>query len=93
MKIVWTEKAILENENNIEYLIIHWEQKVLVNYLNKLDAVISLLSANPNLGQYDKKINSHKILVVKQIYMFYEMKDNQIVIRSFWNNYQKPFWL
>jgi len=93
MKIIWTEKAILENQKNIDYLIESWDQKVLINYLNKLDKLINLLSTNPNLGQYDKEIESNKILVVKQIYIFYEMRDNQIVIRSFWNNYKKPFWL
>ncbi|MGB0880117.1 MAG: type II toxin-antitoxin system RelE/ParE family toxin [Polaribacter sp.] len=93
MKIIWTEKAVIENEKNIDYLIMNWEQKVLINYLNKLDSLINLLATNPNLGQYDKEIGSRKILVVKQIYMFYEMRDHKIIIRSFWNNYKKPFWL
>ncbi|PQJ78337.1 type II toxin-antitoxin system RelE/ParE family toxin [Polaribacter porphyrae] len=84
MKIVWTEKAVIENQKNVDYLTENWEQKVLSsNYLNKLDSLINSLSTNPNLGKYDKQIGSHKILVVKQIYLFYEIRDNQIIIRSF----------
>ena len=93
MKIIWTEKAVIENQKNIYYLIENWDQNVLISYLNKLDSLIDLLSTNPNLGQWDKEIASNKILVVKQIYMFYEMRDQKIIIRSFWNNYKKPYWL
>ncbi len=93
MKVIWTEKAMKENQKNIDYLILNWEEKVLINYIKELDSIIGLISNNPNLGQWDKEIGSSKILVVKQIYLFYEIRDNQIVIRSFWNNYKKPFWL
>jgi plasmid stabilization system protein ParE len=93
MKVIWTEKAIKENQKNIDYLILNWEEKVLINYIKELDSIIGLISNNPDLGQWDNEIGSSKILVVKQIYLFYEIRDNQIVIRSFWNNYKKPFWL
>ena len=93
MNIIWTKKAIKENQNNIDYLIENWEKKVLINYLGAVERTIGYLTNNPNLGQYDKLINAHKILVVKQIYMFYDLVDGDLYILSFWNNYQKPFWL
>jgi plasmid stabilization system protein ParE len=60
MKIIWTEKAVIENQKNIYYLIENWDQNVLISYLNKLDSLIDLLSTNPNLGQWDKEIESNK---------------------------------
>ena len=93
MKIIWTAKAVKENQNNIDYLKENWEKKVLINYLGAVERTIGYLRNNPNLGQHDELINAHKILVVKQIYMFYDLVDGDLYILSFWNNYQKPFWL
>jgi len=93
MKVIWTQKAVKENQNNIDYLINNWEKKVLVNYLNAVETTIGFLKNNPNLGKFDNLIDCHKILVVKQIYLFYDIIDGDLYILSFWNNYQKPYWL
>ena len=93
MKIIWIKKAVKENQNNIDYLIENWEKKVLINYISAVERVIGYLKTNPSLGQYDELINCHKILIVKQIYMFYDIIDGDLYILSFWNNHKKPFWL
>jgi plasmid stabilization system protein ParE len=93
MKIIWTEKARKENKNCIDSIISNQGKDFLLSYLNRLDSLIKHLSINPNIGEWDREIKSSKLSVTKQIVLFYDIFDGQIVIRSFWNNYEKPLFL
>jgi len=95
MKIIWTHKADKENRSNINYLIENWEKKVLVKYLERLKYNISLIKDNPLIGKYDELIGYHKILITKQIHLFYRIdsKANTLYIVSLWNNHKKLYWL
>jgi len=61
--------------------------------LEKLDNLIYLIQTNPCIGQYDNDIKANKILLVKQVYVIYDLINGEIQILSFWNNHQKQCWL
>ncbi len=90
MKITWTQKAIDENQKNIDFLMQRWNKKVLANYLHKLDSTLDMILKNPRIGVYDRELKCHKFLVVEQIYLFYEHKGYELFVLSIWNNAQKP---
>jgi len=92
MKIIWSNNARLNNLKNLDYLFNNWNLDVVLNYEEKLINVENSLISNPYLGQFDKKLNLYKILVVPQIYLFYELDQNQIKIINIWNNHKKPYW-
>ena len=92
MDIKWTNTAIRENNNNINYLLENWETSVLENYLDNLEKTIRQIKRFPDIGMYDENFKAHKILVVRQIYLFYDIRNNTIFIKSIWNNYRKPIW-
>ena len=93
MKVQWTKKAINENEKIVEYLLDNWNVTVVTNYLKKLDSLIIIIKTNPSIGLYDSEINAHRIVLVKQVTIFYRLVNNEIHIMSFWNNHKKPYWL
>ena len=93
MKVIWTKEAKEENRKNIVYLRSNWTKREIRNYRKKLRTVIEILERHPEAGRYDEDLGLRKFLVVKQIYLFYEIKNNQIVLTSLWNNYQNPYWL
>ncbi len=92
MEIIWSIKAEKEYSKNIEYLISIWGVRSAEKYNARVSAVIQLLKGNPQLGRFDQTLQLYKILVVKQIYLFYEIRKSELYLISFWNNYQRPYW-
>lgn len=93
MKIVFTTEAKILNRKNINYLIDEWNTEVVENYLFKLNQIITFLEKGIITGQFDENLGLYKILIVKQIYLFYEILNNEISITTIWNNYKNPYWL
>ena len=93
MEIIWTDRAYYSYDNNIDYLLREWTIEVVKDFISKTEEAEKLLVENPYLGRYDDDLKLFKLLVVKQIYLFYEIHENQIVLIDFWNNYKKPYWL
>lgn len=92
MKIIWSNKAVSDNLNNIDYLIEEWNINVVLDYEKKVIETENLLLSQPYLGQFDAELNLHRILVVPQIYMMYEVNNDVISIIRIWNNYKMPYW-
>ncbi len=64
----------------------------MTNFILELEETVDKLKTYPELGGFDEQIGCQKILVVKQIYLFYEIKKGDLHILDVWNNYKKPFW-
>jgi plasmid stabilization system protein ParE len=93
MEIVWTDRAYFSYDSNIAYLYGEWSLEVALNFINKTEEAEKLLLENPNLGRFDDELKLYKLLIVKQIYLFYEIHNNNLVFMDFWNNYKNPYWL
>lgn len=93
MEIIWTDLAFYSYDRNVEYLLGEWSMEVAIKFIFKVEEAEKLLIKNPNLGSFDEELNLHKLLIVKQIYLLYELEGNHIVFIDFWNNFQKPYWL
>lgn len=91
-KVFWTQIAVSNFDDNIQYLKVEWNDSVVFKFISKTSSVIEILKRNPMAGAWDNEIGCNKILVTKHIYLFYELKDNNIYLLKFWNNHQKPFW-
>lgn len=91
MEIIWTTSAYIDNLENIEYLLREWYLSVALKYEEKVIEAEDLLLKDPQLGQFDKELGLNKLLVVKQIYMMYEVRGDKIYIVRMWNNYKKPY--
>lgn len=92
MTVIWSETAKRNYKQNIKYLLDEWSYSVMKEFILELDETVKRLKIHQELGAFDEQIGSHKILVVKQIYLFYEVKNGNLYILDVWNNYKKPFW-
>ena len=87
--IIYSKLAIDTLDTNIAYLKSNWPKKVSGHFLEKVENTISIIKGNPNFyANWNKNIK--KAIVVKQITMFYTIKENTVEILLFWNNYQNP---
>jgi hypothetical protein len=74
----------------MEYLEHHWNPEVANHFENETVRVVNIVQRNPYIGRYDEYFRCNLILVVKQISLLYDIKNNQVILLTFWNNYQKP---
>ena len=90
-KILWTDHALSELKNTIEYLEENWTERELKNFSQELDHIIELISKNPELFQISKKKkNVRRAVVARFNNLYYRLNENSIEILSFFSNRQDP---
>lgn len=89
--IRWTDHALFELEDTIDYLEENWTERELKNFSQELDRTIELISKNPDLFQpTEKSINVRRAVVAKFNNLYYRQKNETIEILSLFSNRQDP---
>ncbi|WP_416377793.1 type II toxin-antitoxin system RelE/ParE family toxin [Algoriphagus sp. D3-2-R+10] len=86
MKVIWTNQAQKDYDQNIDYLLSEWSEKVAQNFIDQVNLTIQLLTINPYLYQQSNYQNIRKAFITKQILLFYKPENKRIVLIRFWNN-------
>ena len=90
-KILWTNHALSELENTIEYLKENWTERELKNFSKELDYTIELISKKPELFQVsNKNKNVRRAVVAKFNNLYYRLNKETVEILSFFSNRQNP---
>ncbi len=89
-KIIWTENATEQYEQNLKYLIEEWNWGVMRNFIAKVEAFLSHLQTFPEMGMKYKNTCYRRFVVIEPISIFYRFENDYIFIVSVWNNHQKP---
>lgn len=88
-KILWTDHAISELNETIEYLETNWTEKKLRKFAAKLDHTIELISKMPEIfPESTEKKSIRKAVVEKHNNLYYRMNKNSIEIVSLFSNRQ-----
>jgi len=88
MKIEWTLVSKNDYWKNIEYLENHWSKKEVLNFINEIDYSLNLLSKENVLFIKSDYPNVFKMVIIKQITIYYSVENETIYLLRFWNNYQ-----
>jgi plasmid stabilization system protein ParE len=90
--INWTPEAERTFLQNLEYLSYRWNNKVITDFINKVDDAIQVIASNPKaFPSHNSTLNIHKCVVTPQITVYYRIVDDQTIdLLTFWNNYQNP---
>ena len=89
-QIIWTERSKLDYWDNIEYLEREWTEKEIIRFNKKKNEVLSSLLQENVVFKSTNYKNIFEVIVIKQITLFYEVKEENIILLRFWNNYQDP---
>ena len=90
-KILWTDFALKELKNPIEYLEENWTEKELQILTLNIEETLKLISQNPELFQVSEiKKDIRRAIILSHNTMYYRVKNNQIEIISFFSNRQNP---
>ena len=88
-KIFWTEEAISNLEEIIDYLYSRWTKREVDNFKAKLSKQINLISQNPKLfpvSTFQPRLR--KAVLSKQTSIFYEVKNDTIYLAYLFVNYK-----
>jgi hypothetical protein len=90
--INWTPEAEKTFLQNLEYLAYRWNNKVITDFINKVDDALQVIALNPNaFPLYKSGLDIHKCVITPQITVYYRIiNSNSIDLLTFWNNYQDP---
>lgn len=88
MKIEWTLASKNDYWQNIEYLENHWSEKEVLNFINEIDYSLNLLAKGNAIFTKSDYPDVYKMVIIKQITIYYSIENETIYLLRFWNNYQ-----
>ncbi len=88
-KIFWTDEAINNLEDILDYLRTRWANREIENFKKRLSKQIDLIEQNPKLfpiSQFNPRLR--KAVLSKQTTIFYEISGYSIYLVYLFNNKQ-----
>lgn len=90
-KISWTENALSELRNTLEYLKDNWSEKEIRNFVRKLDKRLNLIAIYPKLfSKSEIKKNIRRSVLTKHNVIYYRIHEKTIIILSLFDSRQHP---
>lgn len=90
MQIVWSDDAVADYHQNIDFLLEKWSVQVAVEFMEDVETIIELVERQPEIYPLTDYQGIRKAVVRKQITLFFRLTDETIHLIRFWNNYQDP---
>ena len=91
LTIYWTKQADQKFDQILKYLEEEWGDKVTRAFVRKVYDFLDILSEFPEIGTLENaERNIRGFVIVKQLTVFYKIKDDTIILLSFFDNRQNP---
>ncbi|WP_125722290.1 type II toxin-antitoxin system RelE/ParE family toxin [Flavobacterium ustbae] len=88
MNVIWSPQAQKDFWNNIDYLEAEWSEKIVLNFIEKVNTTIDLLKNDNVLFVKTNYRNVYKVVITKHISLYYRIENSKIELLRFWNNFQ-----
>ncbi|WP_294249485.1 type II toxin-antitoxin system RelE/ParE family toxin [uncultured Chryseobacterium sp.] len=90
MKIKFSDESFSDLQKIEEYILYQWNDKVLDEFLAKLDDVVKIIcNGNVVFQKYEDTVY-HKILITKHNTLIYSIEDEVLKIIRIIQNFQDP---
>jgi plasmid stabilization system protein ParE len=89
-KIFWTPIGLESLRVAQSFILVHWNQHVLDYFLDLIDKRIDQLKSNPKLAPKVESTEYRKLLIHKNVSIFYTLESEIIKILLVWDNRQDP---
>jgi plasmid stabilization system protein ParE len=91
LKIVWSKRAILRFDHIVSFLVSEWGEKSAKDFIIKVFDFLDTLSEFPEIGSLEnKEKNIRGFTILKQVNLYYRIKDDAIILIIFFDNRQNP---
>ena len=92
-EIVWTKKSLSTFNNRLEYLEIHFSDKIILKFVSQVSKTLNTIKNSPLIFRKSNLLKDvYKGLIIKQVSVIYRIKEksNTIELIAFIDNRQKP---
>lgn len=90
-KIFWSEAALSDLQNIIDYLSENWTSKEIQNFAKRLEKRVELIVLNPKLfAKTSKRKNIRRSVLTKHTVIYYESNEASVTILALFNSRQNP---
>ena len=89
-EILWTDLALEELSETVEYLKREFSQKEIDNLGDEIERITSIISQNPNIFPNSDRLKTRKAVILKFYTLYYRIMNDQVEILSFFSNRQSP---
>ena len=89
-EILWTDLALEELSETVEYLKREFSQKEIDNLGDEIERITSIISQNPNIFPNSDRLKTRKAVILKFNTLYYRIMNDKIEIVSFFLNRQSP---
>lgn len=90
MKIKFSDESLSDLQKIEEYLLYHWNDKVLDEFLARLDDVVKIIcNGNVIFQKYEDTVY-HKILITKHNTLIYSIENEVLKIIRIIQSFQDP---
>jgi len=91
LEIYWTTRANKKFDSILEYLLSEWNVKIAKNFVKKVFDFLDILAEFPELGTLENENkNIRGFTLIKQINLFYTIREGKIILLDFFDNRQDP---
>lgn len=91
LNIVWSKRASLKFDQIIIYLLNEWGENAAKEFIGKVFDFLDILAEFPEIGSLEnKEKNIRGYTIIKQVNLFYRIKENNIILIIFFDNRQNP---
>ena len=91
LDIFWTKRASKKFDSVLLYLEEEWDETATRAFVKRVYDFLSILSEIPEIGSVEhveRKIRG--FVIVKQLTVFYKVREDKIIILNFFDNRQNP---
>jgi plasmid stabilization system protein ParE len=91
--IIWSPRSLRTFEHRLQYLKIHWTEKEIKNFRDRVKEYLEILKEEPFIGKNPGKYkHTHIGLIIKQVSLIYRVKviKKEIELVAFIDNRQDP---
>ncbi|OYQ36770.1 hypothetical protein CHU92_09240 [Flavobacterium cyanobacteriorum] len=89
-KLLWTENALNELAETINYPELNWTERDIENFVSRLENTLHLIVSNPELFPSSGFKNIKRAVVTKHNVLYYRVNKKSIEIISLFSTQQNP---
>ena len=91
LTIKWSKKSEKKFDLILDYLNDEFGQITTAKFVKKVFDFLTILAEFPEIGSLEnKEYGIRGFVIVKQITLFYQVRDNTIILLNFYDNRQHP---
>ena len=91
LELFWSKQADKSFDSIITWLQNNWGEHSASLFVKKVYEFLEIISELPEIGSLENTdLNIRGFVIVKQITIFYQVRNEMIIILNFYDNRQRP---